>query len=72
MLLAVWLGGCTTIADQPMRMAGKPEETTNPMRSYAELIRGFDRTLTEAERKAVIAELQKENERQARLHSESE
>jgi hypothetical protein len=72
MLLAVWLGGCTTIADQPMRMAGKPEETARPIKNYAELMKGFDRTLTETERKAVIAGLRREKQRQARLHSESE
>jgi hypothetical protein len=51
-----------------MRMAGKPDETARPIKSYAELVRGFDRTLTEAERKAVVAGLRKERERQARLH----
>jgi hypothetical protein len=72
MLLAVWLGGCTMLSDQPMRMAGKPEETARPIRSYAELIGGFDRTLTEAERKAVIHGLQREKQRQAGMYSESE
>lgn len=50
----------------PMRMAGAPADEPTPTapKSYAEHLKDFDRTLTEAERKAVIAALQKDRERQ--------
>jgi hypothetical protein len=71
MLLGLWIGGCTATVDQPMRIASKPDETTKPIKnyteSYAELVRGFDRTLTENERRAVIARLQKEGSARALL-----
>jgi hypothetical protein len=66
MLLVLWLGGCAnaTMADRPMRMAGKSADQSTPLKSYAELVKGFDRTLTGAEKKAVITALQKDRERQ--------
>jgi hypothetical protein len=69
--LVLWLGGCTNavVADRPMRMGDKPAEQSMipPIRNHAELIKDFDKTLTEAERKAVVTDLQKDRERQARL-----
>jgi hypothetical protein len=82
-LLVLWLGGCTaTMADRPMRMAGMPadgpmritakpadQSVRTPLKSYGRLIRDFDRSLTEAEKKAVITALQEDRERsrEARL-----
>jgi hypothetical protein len=67
-LLVLWTGGCTnaTGVDRPMMMGSKPvdQPMRAPLKSYAELLRGFDRTLTETEKKAVIATLQKDGERQ--------
>jgi hypothetical protein len=66
-LLVLSIGGCTnaTVADTPMRMAGKPadQSTRTRLKSYTELVRGFDRSLTEAEKKAVITALQNDRER---------
>jgi len=50
-----------------MRMAGKPEEITGSIESYTNLARGFDGTLTEVERRAVIPGLEQDGERQTRL-----
>lgn len=72
-LLVLWIGGCANamVVDRPMRIADKPadQSTPTPLKSYAELVRGFDRSLTEAEKRAVITELQKDKERlqEARL-----
>jgi isocitrate lyase len=69
-LLVLWLGGCTSaaVADRPMRIGkNHPAESTVPLKSHADLIKGFDKTLTEAERRAVVTELQQDRERQARL-----
>ena len=52
-LPALWLGGC---ADQLPSM--------QPMKRFTELVRGYDETLTESEKKAAIDELQKDKERQ--------
>ena len=52
-LPALWLGGC---ADQL--------PTMQPMKRFTELIRGYDHTLTKAEKKAAITELMKDKERQ--------
>jgi hypothetical protein len=35
-----------------------------PMKRFTELVRGYDDTLTEKEKNAVISELQKDKERQ--------
>jgi hypothetical protein len=53
MLPALWLGGCadTMTAGQPIKR-------------FTDLVRGYDRTLTESEKKAVITELKKDKERQ--------
>lgn len=53
MLPAVLLGGC---ADS------MPE--ARPLKRFTDLVRGYDRTLTESEKEAVISELQKDKERQ--------
>jgi hypothetical protein len=69
-LLVLWLGGCTSVAvaDRPMRIGeNHPAKSTVPLKSHADLIKGFDKTLTEAERRAVITELQQNWERQAQL-----
>jgi isocitrate lyase len=69
-LLVLWLSGCTSVAvaDLPMRIGeNHPAESTAPLKSHADLIKGFDKTLTEAERRAVITELQQNRERQAQL-----
>jgi len=53
MLPAFWLGGCAdTLPD------------AKPLKRFSELVRGYDRTLTNSEKQAVITELQKEKERQ--------
>jgi hypothetical protein len=67
-LLVLSIGGCTkaTVADTPMRIAGKPadQSTRTPrLKSQTELVRSFDRSLTEAEKRAVIAALQNDRER---------
>jgi hypothetical protein len=41
MQLGLWIGGCTMMVNQPMRMASKPDETTKPIKNYTELVRGF-------------------------------
>ena len=48
------------ISGQPSIPVERPAIVDRPMKSYKELIRGFDRTLTDTERKALIAELRKE------------
>ncbi len=53
MLPAFWLGGC---ADT---MTGG-----QPMKRFTDLVRSYDQTLTKAEKKAAIAELQQDKERQ--------
>jgi hypothetical protein len=53
MLPVLWLGGC---ADS------LPE--AKPLKRFTDLVRGYDSTLTNAERQAVISELQKDKERQ--------
>ena len=53
MLPALWLGGC---ADQLPSM--------QPMKRFTELVRSYDDTLTDSEKKEVISELQKDKERQ--------
>jgi hypothetical protein len=66
-LLLLSIGGCTnaTVADAPMSIAGMPADqpTKTRLKSYAELVRGFDRTLTDGEKKAVITALQNDRER---------
>jgi hypothetical protein len=66
-LLVLCFGGCAnaTVADRPMRVAGKPagQSVDTRPKSYAGLVSSFDRGLTEAERKAVISSLQKDGER---------
>jgi hypothetical protein len=66
-LLALSIGGCTnaTVAEMPMRMAGKPADQSSRTRpkSYTELVRGFDRSLTRAEKNAFIIALQNDRER---------
>jgi hypothetical protein len=52
-LPVLWLGGC----------AGQLP-TMQPMKRFTELVRGYDDTLTEKEKNAVISELQKDKERQ--------
>ena len=47
-----------------MMISGQPSASTTaiadrPIKSYRELVEGFDQTLTDAERKAAIAELRK-------------
>jgi hypothetical protein len=70
-LLVLWLGGCTSaaVADRPMRIGENhpAESTVPPLKSHADLIKGFDKTLTEAERRAVVTELQQNRERQEQL-----
>jgi hypothetical protein len=65
-LLVVAIGGCTnaTVTDTPMRMAGKPADlsTRTRLKSYAELVKGFDRSLTEVEKQAIITALQNDRE----------
>lgn len=53
MLPVLWLGGC---ADS------LPE--AKPLKRFTDLVRGYDSTLTNSERQAVISELQKDKERQ--------
>jgi len=53
MLPAFVLGGC---ADS------MPD--AKPLKRFTDLVRGYDQTLTESEKKAAIAELQKDKERQ--------
>ena len=66
-LVVLWIGGCAnaTMADRPMRMADEPADqpTKTPLKSYTELIRGFDRSLTESEKAAVITALQHDRDR---------
>jgi len=59
-------GGCAK-EKRPMMISGQPGMPVErhaiadrPIKSYRELIRDFDRTLTEAERKALIAALRKD------------
>jgi hypothetical protein len=70
-LLVLWLGGCTSaaVADRPMTIGeNQPAQSTRPpLRSHVDLIRGFDKTLTETEKRAVVTELQQDRERQERL-----
>ena len=71
-LLILWIGGCanTTVSDQPMRMSVQADHTAKPKPTrYINLAKGFDQSLTEAERKAIISELVTDRERaqQARL-----
>jgi hypothetical protein len=52
-------------ADGPMRITAKPADQSvrTPLKSHGQLIRDFDRSLTEAEKKAVITALKKDRER---------
>jgi len=66
------IAGCVK-ADRPMMISGQPSIPVErqaiadrPIKSYKELIRGFDRTLTETERNALIADLQREGARPER------
>jgi hypothetical protein len=66
MPLVFLLASCVNArkADQPMMMADRPITMADqPIKSYAEIVRGFDQTLTEAEKKRVLAELRKNKER---------
>lgn len=66
-LLVLWIGGCAnaSVADRPMRVAGKPagQSVDTRLKSYTGATSSFDQSLTEAERKAVISSLQKDRER---------
>jgi len=53
MLPVLWLGGCAE---------SMPD--VKPLKRFGELLRGYDSTLTNAEKQAAIAELQKDKERQ--------
>jgi len=53
MLPALWLGGCADTMS-----AGQP------MKRFTDLVRSYDQTLTTAEKKAAINELQQDKERQ--------
>lgn len=53
MLLALVLAGCADAMPDGSRL-----------KSLKELVRGYDNTLTSSEKKAAIAELQKDKERQ--------
>ena len=53
LLPVLFLGGC---ADS------MPD--AKPLKRFTDLVRGYDSTLTSAEKKAVISELQKDKERQ--------
>jgi hypothetical protein len=68
-LLALCAGACSnsTVADRPMRMASKPADPAHQLKSYSTLVRGFDRSLTQAEKEAAIADLQKAKAGVARL-----
>ena len=60
MLLVFLLGGCADamMDDQPMMMAAQP------IKNYTEIVKGYGQTLTEAQKKAVITELEEDRERQ--------
>jgi hypothetical protein len=65
-LLVLWMGGCAnaTVADRPMRLANQPDHPARTtLKSYSEQISGFDQSLTKAEKKAFIGELQNARER---------
>jgi len=66
MLALQAVAGCVK-GERPMMISGQPSIPVErqaiadrPIKSYKELIRGFDRTLTDTERKAQIAELRKQ------------
>jgi hypothetical protein len=65
--LVFLLAGCVNArkAEQPMMMADHRPMTMadQPIKSYAEIVKGFDQTLTEAEKRRVLAELRKSKER---------
>jgi hypothetical protein len=61
MLLALLLAGCANAMPDGTRL-----------KSLRELVRGYDNTLTSAEKKAVISELQKDKERQEKELSQAE
>ena len=46
------------MADQPMMMAAQP------IKNYTEIVKGYGQTLTGAQKKAVITELEEDRERQ--------
>lgn len=65
-------GGCVK-RERPMMISGQPSASTErpaiadrPIKSYRELVEGFDQTLTDAEKKAAIAELRKSGSRVTR------
>jgi hypothetical protein len=64
-LLVLWLGGCVnSMTEQPMRMSSQPVRMADQsIESYTEIVKGFDRTLTEAEKRAIISELQTSGKR---------
>jgi len=53
MLPVLWLGGCA-----------ESMPNVKPLKRFGELIRSYDSTLTNAEKRAAITELQKDKERQ--------
>ena len=53
MLPALWLGGCADTLP-----------SAKPLKRFTELVRGYDKTLTNEQKQAVITELQKDKERQ--------
>ena len=53
MLPALWLGGCADTMT-----------SGQPMKRFTDLVRSYDQTLTKAEKKTAIDELQQDKERQ--------
>jgi len=53
MLPVLWLGGCA-----------ESMPSVKPLKRFSEMLRGYDSTLTNAEKQAAIAELQKDKQRQ--------
>ncbi len=70
-LLVLWTGGCANpmAADQPMRVTGQPDQPVRTTLKSHRHVGGFDQSLNEAEKKALIGDLQnaREHAQQARL-----
>lgn len=63
LVLLLCLGGCNSAGVAPMAIAPQAmpaQPAAAPLKSYRQSVGSFDRSLTRAERSAVVAELKKD------------